>query len=159
MSFLKRLFGKGDVGGTASDRLDKLQYVAREVAIDLLREHGTVLPLGLILDRDDEVVTHYPDKRECEDPNDAVVSMCLLVLSWLQEQVESGRATGVAIVTELESGDARAIGTQVEVPGAVRAMISPYHQDQDQYVVDSADDVDDGPLLFDKYFPFWGRTS
>ncbi|PQO47655.1 hypothetical protein [Blastopirellula marina] len=136
--------------------LEKLHYVGKQAAAEILRQYDTIPPFGIILDRNGDPVTHYPDSSQLADSSDAFGSMCNLVLDYLQAAADQGEATALALVTEMGSGDQIGFAVQVEVPGTVRLLLYPCRRQGSEWIVEEPIQDESGAILFDEdAFPFW----
>lgn len=136
--------------------LEKLHHIAKHTAEDILCRYGTVPPFGVILDDNGDPITHYPDKNQCADSSDSFVTMCNLVLDYLQTAVDQGKANALALVTEMGSGDQIGFAVQVEVPGTVSLFLYPCERRGAEWIVNDPIQDEEGAILFDdNAFPFW----
>lgn len=106
--------------------VEKLLYISREVAEDLLKKTGEVAVFGLTLDANgDSPFTYYP----LDDfPRASAEELVDLVSAELRRRAQSGTVGAASIVTTLVNGTKRAFAVQLETTSSVALLIYPYRK-------------------------------
>jgi hypothetical protein len=119
----------------------KALFCTKEAASVVLKKTGWIFPLGVILDRSGEDVrTFYPRDSS---PSADFSELLDLVVDELRAAVQSGEAHAVALATTLESGDATAMGVQVETAETAILLVYPYRKSLFGWKFEEPDSGDD----------------
>jgi hypothetical protein len=104
--------------------LAKTLDVAREAAVLLLREHGTVLPFALTLDPSgDNVRTYFPRDEWPDAGWDELIDAAVGHLMRSKGAADVG---AIAFATTLESESESGLGIQAETRSSALFLVYPY---------------------------------
>jgi hypothetical protein len=103
--------------------LGKTLHVAREAGLLLLRNHGTVLPFGLMLDTaGDNPRSFFPRDQLPRASWDELLDA---TLGHLERSIDLDDVGAIAVVTMLESGSESGLGIQVETRASSVFLVYP----------------------------------
>jgi len=115
--------------------IEKMVMVCLDTAQAMLEKHEMVVPFGLraIHDGEDLKMNCPGDKKPEENFNKQIE----MVVDELKAYVKHESCYVIAIVTELESGDEKAIGLQVETDLSSVLFVYPFRKKNKQWIIDN----------------------
>lgn len=113
--------------------IQKLVVVCLDTAQAMLEKYEMVIPFGVRAINDGEDLTmNCPGDKKPKLNFDRQLE---IVVDELKEFVETETCYVIAIVTELESGDEKAVGLQVETDLSSVLFVYPFHQNKEQWII------------------------
>ncbi|GMQ83898.1 MAG: hypothetical protein BMS9Abin06_0644 [Gammaproteobacteria bacterium] len=124
--------------------IEKLVLVCLDTAQAMLEKYGMVIPFGIraINDGEDLKMNCPGDKKPKANFNKQIE----MVVDELKAFVKDEFSYVIAIVTELESGDEKAIGLQVETDLSSVLCVYPFRKENEQWIIDN-------PIQTDQLLP------
>jgi len=126
------------------ETIEKLVMVCLDTAQAMLEKYEMVIPFGIRAINDGEdLKMHCPgDKKPEASFNEQIET----IVDELKAFVEDKSCYIIAIVTELESGDEKAVGLQVETDLSSVLFIYPFRKKNKQWIIDN-------PIQTDQLLP------
>jgi len=115
--------------------IEKLVVVCLDTAQAMLEKYEMVIPFGIHAINDGEdLKMHCPGDKNPEASFNEQIEM---VVDELKALIKNELSYVIAIVTELESGDEKAIGLQVETDLSSVLFVYPFQKKNKQWVIDN----------------------
>jgi len=115
--------------------IEKMVITCLDTAQSMLEKDGMVIPFGVQAINDGEDLTmNCPGDKKPEASFNEQIEM---IVDELKAFVENDSCYIIAIVTELEADDEKAIGLQVETDLSSVLFIYPFHKKKDQWIIDN----------------------
>jgi len=124
--------------------IEKLVVVCLDTAQAMLEKYEMVIPFGIraMNDGKDLKMNCPGDKKPKTNFNEQIE----MVVDELKAFVENEFSYVIAIVTELEAGDEKAIGLQVETDISSVLCVYPFRKKNEQWIIDN-------PIQTDQLLP------
>jgi len=124
--------------------IEKMVMVCLDTAQSMLEKDEIVIPFGVRAINDGEdLKMHCPGDKKPEANFNEQIEM---VVDELKAFVENDFSYVIAIVTELESGNEKAIGLQVETDLSSVLFVYPFRKKNEQWIIDN-------PIQTDQLLP------
>jgi len=124
--------------------IEKMVVTCLDTAQAMLEKDGMVIPFGVraINDGEDLKMNCPGDKKPKADFNEQIE----MIVDELKTFVKNDFSYVIAIVTELESDDEKAIGLQVETDISSVLFVYPFREKDGQWIIDN-------PIQTDQLLP------
>ncbi|MDX2506514.1 MAG: hypothetical protein QNL62_18825 [Gammaproteobacteria bacterium] len=114
--------------------MENLVVTCLDTAKAMLDEYKMVIPFGIrAFKESDDLKMNCPGDKKPEANFDKQIEM---VVGELKTFVQNEPIYATALVTELESGDEKAIGMQIETEQSPVLFVYPFHKESEQWIID-----------------------
>jgi len=115
-------------------QIEQLVLTCIDTAKEMLKEYKVVIPFGIRCFNDSEdMKMNCPADNMSKGSNSEVVEK---IVAELKGFIGKENIFATALVTELESGDERGIGLQIETEQTAVLFVYPFHQKQEEWLID-----------------------
>ena len=114
--------------------MENLVVTCLDTAKAMLDEYKMVIPFGIRAFKEgDNLKMNCPGDKNPEAKFDKQIEM---VVDELKIFVQNEQIFATALVTELESGEEKAIGLQIETEQSPILFVYPFHKKNEQWIID-----------------------
>ena len=114
--------------------MENLVVTCLDTAKAMLDEYKMVIPFGIRAFKEgDDLKMNCPGDKNPEANFDKQIEM---VVDELKTFVINEKIYATALVTELESGDEKAIGLQIETEQSPILFAYPFHKEDEKWIID-----------------------